>query len=125
MHVLLFDIDGTLVASGGAGKAAIEGALTGEFGVAVRGQVPYSGRTDRAICRDLFHRHDLEDSAENWRRLLAAYLARLPGTLASHRGQVLPGVAGLLRHLGGREGVALGLLTGNVREGARLKLGHY
>jgi phosphoglycolate phosphatase-like HAD superfamily hydrolase len=126
MHVLLFDIDGTLLSSAGAGKAAIEGALTGEFGVAIRGHVPYSGRTDRAIGRDLFRVHELEDSAENWERLIAGYLGRLPGTLANHPGQVLPGVAALLEQLRGRRGeVALGLLTGNIREGARLKLAHY
>src|SRR5262245_48007762 len=125
MHVLLFDIDGTLLSSGGAGKAAIEGALTGEFGVTVRAQVPYSGRTDRAIGRDLFRLHDLEDSGPNWQRLIDGYLRRLPATLANHRGEVLPGVAALLDHLAGRGGVAVGLLTGNVREGARLKLGHY
>jgi phosphoglycolate phosphatase-like HAD superfamily hydrolase len=125
MHVFLFDIDGTLVSSGGAGKAAIEDALTGEFGVAVRAQVPYSGRTDRAIGSELLRLHDVEDSPANWRRLMNAYLRRLPSTLTSHRGQVLPGITALLKHLSGRQGVALGLLTGNVREGARLKLGHF
>jgi phosphoglycolate phosphatase-like HAD superfamily hydrolase len=125
MHVLLFDIDGTLVSSGGAGKAAIEDALAAEFGVVVHAQVSYSGRTDRAISGDLLRLHGVEDSATNWQRLMKAYLQRLPATLASHRGQVLPGIAALLEHLSNREGVALGLLTGNVREGARLKLGHF
>jgi phosphoglycolate phosphatase-like HAD superfamily hydrolase len=125
MHIILWDIDGTLLSSGGAGKAAIEGALTGEFGVAVRAEVPYSGRTDRAIGGDLLRLHALEDSDENWRRLVAGYLKRLPGTLASHRGAVLPGVAALLEQLRARARTAVGLLTGNLREGARLKLGHY
>jgi phosphoglycolate phosphatase-like HAD superfamily hydrolase len=125
MHILLWDIDGTLLSSGGAGKAAIEGALCQEFGVSIRGQVPYSGRTDRAICRDLLELHELEDSTENWRRLVAGYLKRLPSALASHRGAVLPGVAALLEQLRARGRAALGLLTGNLREGARLKLGHY
>ncbi|MCI0459870.1 MAG: haloacid dehalogenase-like hydrolase [Gemmataceae bacterium] len=125
MHILLFDIDGTLLTSAGAGKAAIEGALAGEFGVAMRGHVSYSGRTDRAIGRDLFRLHDLEDSAANWQRLVAGYLRRLPATLATHPGQVLPGVAALLGQLSRRGEVALGLLTGNIREGARLKLAHY
>src|SRR5262245_2702750 len=88
MHILLFDIDGTLLTSAGAGKAAIEGALTGEFGVPMRGHVSYGGRTDRAIGHDLFRMHDLDDSAENWQRLVAGYLRRLPVTLASHPGQV-------------------------------------
>src|SRR5205807_2581634 len=119
-------IDGTLVASGGAGKAAMEAALAAEFGVAeLCGQVPYSGRTDRAICRDLLRLHGVEPTAENRERLRDAYLRRLPGTLASHRGRVLPGIAALLGRLRELDGVVLGLLTGNVREGARLKLGHY
>jgi phosphoglycolate phosphatase-like HAD superfamily hydrolase len=125
MHLLLWDIDGTLLSSGGAGKAAIEAALCEAFGVCLRGQVPYSGRTDRAICRDLLQLHGLEDSAENCRRLVAGYLERLPAALAKHRGAVLPGVAALLEELRARERTVLGLLTGNLREGARLKLGHY
>ncbi len=50
MRVCLFDIDGTLLATGGAGKAAMEAALISEFGLsALIDGVPYSGRTDRAI----------------------------------------------------------------------------
>src|SRR5262249_5086385 len=52
MLICLFDIDGTLLASGGAGKAALESAFTAEFQIALRHQIPYSGRTDRAIMRD-------------------------------------------------------------------------
>jgi phosphoglycolate phosphatase len=125
MHVCLFDIDGTLLSSGGAGKSAIETALCEEFGVTMRGQVTYSGRTDRAIVRDLFQTHDVPETEENLQRLLAGYLRRLPGCLAAHRGKVLPGIASLLEHLAGAGRFALGLLTGNVRAGARAKLGHY
>lgn len=126
MHVCLFDIDGTLLSSGGAGKAAMEGALASAFGVPVQtGRVTFSGRTDRAIGRDLFQVHGIEATAANWDRFVDAYLTLLPECLARHRGQVLPGIAGLLEQLRSRGDVALGLLTGNIREGARLKLGHY
>lgn len=126
MNVCLFDIDGTLLSSGGAGKAAMETALLAEFGLdGIRAQVPYSGRTDRAIGRDLLRLHDLGESVHNWQRLLSHYLRLLPDCLTKHRGQVLPGIAALLEHLRRRGDVALGLLTGNVRDGARLKLGHY
>jgi phosphoglycolate phosphatase-like HAD superfamily hydrolase len=126
MHVCLFDIDGTLVSTGGAGKAAIETALCGEFDLpCIRGHVPYSGRTDRAIARDLFHLHDLDDSPANWQQLREGYLRRLPECLTRHAGRVLPGIADLLARLSGRCDVAVGLLTGNVRDGARLKLGHF
>lgn len=124
--VCLFDIDGTLVSTGGAGRAAFEAALVEDFALgALRGNVAMSGRTDRAIAGDLFRVHGVDDSAENWQRLRAAYLSRLPAALAARPGRVLPGVAGLLAELGGSGRFALGLLTGNTAAGARLKLGHF
>jgi phosphoglycolate phosphatase len=125
MIACLFDIDGTLLASGGAGKAALELAFTEEFGVALRVQIPYSGRTDRAIARDILRLHDIADTRENWQKLLAGYLARLPDSLNRHNGRVLPGILALLQVLQRREDVVIGLLTGNVRAGARVKLGHF
>lgn len=126
MHVCLFDIDGTLISSGGAGKAALEEALAEEFGVAhLIEKLQLSGRTDRAIIRDLFRMHVIEETPENLRRLTAAYLRRLPASLERYAGRVLPGVAELLVRLRGRKDVLVGLLTGNVRDGARVKLGHF
>ena len=125
MLICLFDIDGTLLASGGAGKAALESAFTEEFQVELRHKVPYSGRTDRAIVRDLLRLHDVEETPEVLDRLLRAYLQRLPASLNAHRGCVLPGIQHLLDHLRQRHGCAVGLLTGNVRAGAKAKLGHF
>src|SRR5207237_6367435 len=78
MIACLFDIDGTLLASGGAGKAALEASLTGEFNVELHTHIPYAGRTDRPIIRDLLGEHGLADSPQNVRTLLAGYLRRLP-----------------------------------------------
>jgi phosphoglycolate phosphatase-like HAD superfamily hydrolase len=125
MIACLFDIDGTLLASGGAGKAALESALMEEFGVTLRAHVPYSGRTDRAIMRDLFGHHDIADTPENLQKLLGGYLRRLPDSLRRHNGRILPGIHALLLDLQARPGVAVGLLTGNVRAGARAKLGYF
>jgi phosphoglycolate phosphatase-like HAD superfamily hydrolase len=126
MIVCLFDIDGTLLSSGGAGKAAMEAALGLAFGVPCRfGDIPFSGRTDRAIGQDIFRLHEIEESALNWRRFLDAYLQLLPSCLPRYQGRVLPGIASLLTRLQGRNDVAVGLLTGNIRDGARLKLDHY
>jgi phosphoglycolate phosphatase len=126
MHICLFDIDGTLLLSGGAGKAAMEQALAAAFNVPASSDgIPFSGRTDRAIARDLFQLHEVPQSPENWKRFLAAYLEHLPTCLHSYQGQVLPGICAFLDHLSERTNVAVGLLTGNVRDGARLKLGHY
>lgn len=126
MHVLLFDIDGTLLRSGGAGKLALETAFREVFGLQeLVGDVPYSGRTDRAICLDLLRAHGLAETQENWMRLRDAYLGQLPLALTRVTGNVMPGIAELLIWLRGQSGYCLGLLTGNIREGARIKLGHY
>jgi phosphoglycolate phosphatase len=125
MHFCLFDIDGTLLNSGGAGKIAIETALTEDFGVTLTTAVPFSGRTDRAIARDLLRFHDIADTPEHGERLVHGYLRRLPAALAKHNGRVLPGIEALLQKLAQRDDVAVGLLTGNIREGARVKLGHF
>jgi phosphoglycolate phosphatase-like HAD superfamily hydrolase len=126
-HVCLFDIDGTLIASGGAGKAALEAALAADFGVAgIDRRLELSGRPDRAIIADIIAYHRLDPSPATTERIVASYLRHLPGSLAVCRhGRVLPGIAALLGRLGSRNDVALGLLTGNLRAGARIKLGHY
>ncbi len=126
MLVTLFDIDGTLVSTGGAGKAAMEAALHSAFGApASAAGVPFSGRTDRAITRDLFALYDIADTPANWERFRTEYLGHLPDTLRRSPGRVLPGIAELLQYLAGREDTAVGLLTGNIQDGARLKLGHF
>ncbi|MDB5307372.1 MAG: gph 2 [Gemmataceae bacterium] len=126
MPIILFDIDGTLVRTGGAGKAAMEAGLRAAFGIAeLRDGVPYSGRTDRAIARDLLAVHGIDPTPANQQTLQDAYLAHLPESLTTHGGIVCPGVAELLAALHTRAGTVLGLLTGNVRSGARQKLGHF
>lgn len=126
MYLCLFDVDGTLVNTGGAGQAAMEAALRREFGAggAAHG-VSAAGRTDRAIIRDLLAFYGLPVDETTIRRVAAAYLQELPEALRARSGQVLPGVVDLLKRLSAREDVLLGLLTGNFREGARLKLEHY
>jgi phosphoglycolate phosphatase len=126
MHVLLFDIDGTLLNTGGAGQAAMEAALREEFGVTrpVEG-IPAAGRTDFAITRDLFAYYELTHDEANWSRFVARYLSMLPRELSRREGLVLPGVTALLDQLAARDDVLLGLLTGNFAAGARLKLVHY
>jgi phosphoglycolate phosphatase-like HAD superfamily hydrolase len=126
MHVCLFDIDGTLISSGGAGKAALEMALADAFGLPHRiEKLSLSGRTDRAIIRDVLRLYRIADTPENWQRLTEAYLAHLPACLERLNGRILPGIVELLARLHTRDDVLLGLLTGNVRAGARVKLDHF
>jgi phosphoglycolate phosphatase-like HAD superfamily hydrolase len=125
-HVCLFDIDGTLVTTGGAGKHALLETLAREFALAETiDSTPMSGRTDRSITADLFRLHQVAESDENWTRFQATYLKQLPQSLAALVGRVLPGIEPLLQSLVARGDVALGLLTGNMHEGARIKLSHY
>lgn len=126
MHICLFDIDGTLIRSGGAGQGTFDVILSEQFGIENGSEgVPFSGRTDRAISRQLFERHSIECNEENWLRFREAYLERLPAKLAELPGEVLPGVVELLTQLGKREDVLLGLLTGNIAAGAEVKLSHF
>jgi phosphoglycolate phosphatase len=125
MIVLLFDIDGTLIKTGGAGGLALMTAFSDLFDVANPCEVPFSGRTDRWIVSQLFEAHAIEHTAANWERLRDEYLRRLTLYLPQRPGEVLPGISELLEQLSARQDVALGLLTGNTRDGARLKLEHY
>lgn len=125
MRVILFDIDGTLIHTEGAGRAALHTALATEFAVTEPHHVDLSGRTDRGICRELFDAHAIEHTPDNWQRFRDAYLAGLQHHLAARPGRVLAGVHELVARLKTLPRVALGLLTGNIREGARHKLTHY
>lgn len=125
MLVVLFDIDGTLISTGGAGLESLRAALREEFQVGEPRDVPVSGRTDRGIARQLFLSHGIEDSEVHWERFREAYLRALADWLPRKAGRVLPGVNEMLGALAQREATLVGLLTGNVRAGAQLKLGHY
>lgn len=126
MIVCLFDIDGTLISSGGAGKVALERGFTEEFGIDhVIDKMSLSGRTDRAIVRQMLDLAGLEVSEENIQRTQQAYLRHLPECLTTLQGRVLPGIAELLVTLQSRADVLVGLLTGNIRAGAKVKLGHF
>jgi phosphoglycolate phosphatase len=126
MHVCLFDIDGTLIHTRGAGMAAMRQGLTTAFGVEKPTEdVVVHGRTDRGITRDLFRFHGIDDVPEHWTRLRRAYLDLLPESLEKRPGVVLPGVVSLLEQLSKRDDILVGLLTGNTREGAHIKLAHF
>ncbi len=126
MTIVLWDIDGTLIRSGGAGKLAMESALRSAFGLRdLYDTVKYSGRTDVAIVRDLLAIHDLPTTGDNQLLLRETYLRELPGALKTGTGHVLPGVPALLERLHRRDGIVQGLLTGNVRHGAQVKLEHF
>jgi phosphoglycolate phosphatase len=83
------------------------------------------GRTDRWIAARLFEREGIEPTEEAFASYFDAYLEALPEALAARPGQVLPGVVELLEALTDRPEVCQGLLTGNLRRGAQIKLAHF
>jgi len=124
--VCLFDIDGTLLTTGGAGQTAMERALSAVFGIdRIEGEILAAGRTDRAITADLFAAHGVDADAASFRRFVSEYLRRLPETLRELQGRILPGVVELLDTISARGDISVGLLTGNFRDGAAVKLRHY
>jgi phosphoglycolate phosphatase len=127
--LVLFDIDGTLVLTGGAGVRAMNRACHEILGHAdALDGIPVAGRTDWIILHDALGRIGHELDEDLFERLRGAYLSRLrEEILQPGRGvkDVMPGVRDLLDALGRREDVFLGLLTGNFEAGARIKLEHF
>lgn len=126
MRLLLFDIDGTLVDTRGAGLASLLDAVEEVFEVS-RESVPpldLAGATDGAVLRTLFRDLGLKDEPRLRRKYLDAYLDHLARRLSDDEfaGVSLPGVPGLIEVLAEVPHVSLGLLTGNVRAGAEHKL---
>ncbi len=126
MKLLLFDIDGTLVLTGGAGSRAMGRAFEDLFAVrdAFHG-VPMPGRTDRSIVGDAAVAHGISPRELN--RFPDAYLRHLRRALLEPgpRKGILPGVRELLDALAPRRDVFLALLTGNYEAAARAKLEYF
>ena len=127
--LILFDIDGTLVLTGGAGIRAMNRA--GESVLGVRNLldgIPVAGRTDWIILQDALRNagHILNDDL--FGRMRDAHHRYLREEILEPGGgvkDVMPGIRELLDVLQRRDDVCLGLLTGNFEEAARIKLGHF
>lgn len=126
MKLVLFDIDGTLLLSDGAGRRAIHRALREVFGTTGPADYFFDGKTDPQIVRELMRLagHADERIDADMTRLLTRYVDCLHEELVApgHRAYTLPGVPQLLDALEANRSVILGLLTGNVEVGARAKL---
>jgi phosphoglycolate phosphatase-like HAD superfamily hydrolase len=123
--LFLFDIDGTLLASGGAGWRALAAACLELFNTPNLDGIEIAGRTDSLIARQLHARHGLESTPESCARFFDCYLKHLAQFLPQTDGKLLPGILELLDILKARPDCVLALLTGNLVRGAQLKLSHY
>ena len=121
---LLFDIDGTLLRSGNAGMKAVHETLVEMFGEVPESKVVVHGRTDHGIMTDVFDAlgKDYQHHRGEFDQL---YWSKLPGVLERSGGGMLPGVVALLEVLAAAPDVELGILTGNARVPADIKLKHF
>jgi len=126
VRLFLFDIDGTLVTARGAGRTAFGRALLKTY--ETTGPIEdydFRGRTDQRIVWDLMRAAAVDDAriAAGMPACFDAYVAELEALIGDGaRVSVMPGVVPLVRALAGRDDAVVGLLTGNIEPGARVKL---
>ncbi|MDB6036785.1 MAG: haloacid dehalogenase, partial [Verrucomicrobiales bacterium] len=127
IRLILFDIDGTLIRTGGAGVRAFAKTFATEFNLpeATR-DLNFSGRTDPSLVRECFKKHRIELTPENFEHFFGIYPHWLAYYLHELDGGPCPGVFEMIRELKGLpKQPVMGLLTGNIRLGAEIKLRHY
>jgi phosphoglycolate phosphatase len=127
IRLVLFDIDGTLIHSGGAGVKAFARAFEQEFKVRnATEKMKFAGRTDTGLVAEFFQTHQITPSTENYRRFFDCYVFWLDHLLHQLSGGACVGAQDFILALGRLpEPPMMGLLTGNIRLGAELKLRHY
>jgi phosphoglycolate phosphatase-like HAD superfamily hydrolase len=122
MRLVLFDIDGTLIDSGGAGVRALDLSMKELFAVenAFQG-ISMAGKTDTQIIREGLVKHELSTD-KTIDAVINAYLRYLAQEINNDRKHVKPGIYEILVELQTLSNVGMGLLTGNLEKGARIKL---
>lgn len=123
MKLILFDIDGTLIDSGEAGTRALNLAFEEVFSIpaAFKGIV-MAGKTDIQIMKEALKRHGLESEDGNLSLLCKSYINHLKREIDNPRRHLKPSIKEALMILSSKGDISLGLLTGNIRQGARIKL---
>ncbi|EEF57148.1 HAD family hydrolase [Pedosphaera parvula] len=126
VKLVLFDIDGTLIHTNAAGVKAFAKAFVMQFGLDGAEALNFAGRTDTGLVREFFRKHKIEPTKEHFREFFDCYIHLLDHMLIECGGDILPGVCRLIHELQRMPNPPLiGLLTGNIRLGAEIKLRHY
>ncbi len=124
IEAVLFDIDGTLLVTGGAGAVAWQRAFLELHGVEANiEEHTHAGMTDPEIAELVFREVIGRDGSQSERaEAVAGYLSHLADAVAESEGyRVMPGIEEILPRLAG-QGIVLGLVTGNIEPAARIKL---
>jgi len=126
-RIFLFDIDNTLLYTGGAGGLAMAQVFERLYGVPDGfAGIEFSGRTDRFILQSGLDNHGISGGCDaHLGKFTDLYYALLPAAMNERQGRLMPGFPHLLDALSGESGVRLGLATGNFPRAARLKLEHF
>ena len=123
---MLFDIDGTLLISKGAGGRSITRVMRSTFEIRQEiARIEIHGQTDRGIASQLFRAHSIDDNEENWERFTTGYLDILDEELRNCDGNLLPGIPVLLSVLSENTQIESALLTGNIEQGAKKKIEYF
>lgn len=125
-RLLLFDIDGTLVSTAGAGMESLKIVIAARYGARddLAG-IEIAGKTDSNIAADILRKYQVDPTSKNVAAFLDEYVAHLARLLPNLHGQILPGIQEILTRMKAKPNRVLALLTGNVERGAKLKLGRY
>lgn len=125
-RLLLWDIDSTLISTGGAGDKALKRIVSQRYGAEDDfHDIEIAGRTDAHIVGSILKKYRIETSAGNVSGFLDEYIEHLTDLLPQLEGRILPGVREILARLHANPARILGLLTGNLQRGAKLKLRHH
>ena len=127
IRLVLFDIDGTLVHTGRAGVKSFAQVFATEFCATDHFErLKFAGRTDYSLVREFFGYHGIPATPENFQRFFDRHVFWLDHIIAHSHGGICPGVPEFLRDLNALSQPPLpGLLTGNIRLGAEIKLRHF
>jgi phosphoglycolate phosphatase-like HAD superfamily hydrolase len=123
MKLLLFDIDGTLIDTGGAGSRSLNISFEELFSIKEAFKdISMAGKTDIQIMKEGMIKHQISYQDSILTKIINTYIKNLSIQMNNNNKHLKPGIKNLLQILSQKNDFAIGLLTGNIEKGARIKL---